>query len=151
MPKPFETNRNRPKGKGKDRLARTIDIAERRRFSLDGLAYQYPEEATMPGLTPPQALEKLTWEGAAARYPDGLPGKVSAILTHELRLPSTRTATLRHRRLLEKLRRAGARRNMSSFILYPTPIELRVLTKRGVDAHAASLDLPSRSTRSISR
>jgi hypothetical protein len=71
----------------------------------------------MRGLTPPQALEKLTWEGAAARYPDGLPGKVSAILTHELRLPSTRTATLGHRRLLEKLRRAGARRNMSSFTL----------------------------------
>ncbi len=67
-------------------LARTIDIAARCRFSLDELAYQYPEEATMPGLTPQQALEKLTFEGAAARYPEGVPDKVVAILTHELRL-----------------------------------------------------------------
>jgi error-prone DNA polymerase len=67
-------------------LARTIEIAERCHFSLDELAYQYPEEATMPGLTPQQALEKLTFEGAAERYPEGVPGKVVAILTHELRL-----------------------------------------------------------------
>jgi error-prone DNA polymerase len=40
----------------------------------------------MPGLTPQQALEKLTFEGAAKRYPEGVPGKVVAILTHELRL-----------------------------------------------------------------
>ena len=31
---------------------------------------------TMPGLTPQQALEKLTWEGAAERYPEGMPDKV---------------------------------------------------------------------------
>jgi error-prone DNA polymerase len=65
-------------------LARTLAIAERCRFSLDELAYQYPLEATMPGLTPQQALERLTFEGAAARYPEGVPGKVAAILTHEL-------------------------------------------------------------------
>ena len=46
-------------------LARTLEIADRCRFSLDELAYQYPEEASIPGLTPQQALEKLTWEGAA--------------------------------------------------------------------------------------
>ena len=40
----------------------------------------------MPGLTPQQALEKLTWEGAAERYPEGVPDKVTATLTHELRL-----------------------------------------------------------------
>jgi len=73
-------------GRYPEALARTIEIAERCRFSLDELAYQYPEEATMPGLTPQQALEKLTWEGTAARYPEGVPGKVVAILTHELRL-----------------------------------------------------------------
>jgi error-prone DNA polymerase len=70
-------------------LAYTVEIAARCRFSLDELAYQYPEEATMHGLTPQQALEKLTWEGAAARYPEGVPGKVSAILAHELRLIET--------------------------------------------------------------
>jgi error-prone DNA polymerase len=70
-------------------LARTVEIAERCCFSLDELAYQYPEEAAMPGLTPQQALEKLTWEGAAERYPEGLPDKVSAILKHELHLIET--------------------------------------------------------------
>jgi error-prone DNA polymerase len=67
-------------------VARTLEIADRCRFSLDELAYQYPEERTMPGLTPQQALEKLTWEGAAARYPEGLPDEVRGKLDHELRL-----------------------------------------------------------------
>ena len=39
-------------------LARTIEIADRCRFSLDELAYQYPEERDAPGLTPQQALGK---------------------------------------------------------------------------------------------
>lgn len=69
-----------------DALARTIEIADRCRFSLDELAYQYPEEKTLPGLTAQQALEKLTWEGAAERYPEGLPDKVQATLQHELKL-----------------------------------------------------------------
>src|SRR5208283_1657325 len=67
-------------------IARTVEIAARCRFSLDELAYQYPEEASMPGLTPQQTLEKLTFEGAAERYPEGVPDKVAAILTHELHL-----------------------------------------------------------------
>ena len=67
-------------------LARTLEIAERCRFSLDELAYQYPREAVTPGLTPQQALERLTWEGAATRYPEGLPEEVAGILRHELRL-----------------------------------------------------------------
>jgi error-prone DNA polymerase len=70
-------------------LARTIEIADRCRFSMDELAYQYPQEKTMPGLTAQQALEKLTWEGAAQRYPEGLPDKVVGILKHELRLIET--------------------------------------------------------------
>ncbi len=67
-------------------FARTVTIAELCRFSMDELAYQYPEERTMPGLTAQQALEKLTWEGATERYPEGVPGKVRATLEHELRL-----------------------------------------------------------------
>ncbi|GLS34883.1 hypothetical protein GCM10010869_04710 [Mesorhizobium tianshanense] len=70
-------------------LARTVEIADRCRFSMDELAYQYPQEKTMPGLTAQQALEKLTWEGAARRYPEGLPDKVVGILKHELRLIET--------------------------------------------------------------
>ncbi|MCE7028222.1 error-prone DNA polymerase [Jiella avicenniae] len=69
-----------------DALARTIEIAERCRFSMDEIAYQYPEERDDPALTPQQTLERLTWEGAAQRYPDGLPDKVRASLAHELAL-----------------------------------------------------------------
>jgi len=67
-------------------LARTLEIVERCRFSLDELAYQYPEERDDPALTPQQALEKLTWVGAGERYPEGLPDSVRATLQHELRL-----------------------------------------------------------------
>lgn len=67
-------------------LARTVEIMERCAFALDELAYQYPEEKLFPDLTPQQALEKLTWEGAAERYPEGLPDKVRGNLHHELRL-----------------------------------------------------------------
>ena len=69
-----------------DALARTLEIADRCRFSLDELAYQYPHEACIPGMTPQQALETLTWKGAQWRYPDGIPDKVQALLRHELQL-----------------------------------------------------------------
>lgn len=52
-------------------LARTLEIAGRCRFSLDELRYQYPEERGDLALTPQQALERLTWQGAANRYPGG--------------------------------------------------------------------------------
>ncbi|RWH76951.1 MAG: error-prone DNA polymerase [Mesorhizobium sp.] len=67
-------------------LARTAEIACQCRFSLDELAYQYPEEKMLPGLTAQQALRQLTWEGAARRYPEGVPDKVVALIEHELRL-----------------------------------------------------------------
>ena len=73
-------------GRYHEALARTIEIAQRCRFSLDELAYQYPQEAMIPGMTPQQALEMLTWEGAAKRYPGGVPDKVAANLKHELQL-----------------------------------------------------------------
>ena len=59
-------------------LARTLEIAARCRFSLDELAYQYPHERTMPGRTPQQALEQLTWEGAAAALSRGRAGQGDA-------------------------------------------------------------------------
>ena len=73
-------------GRYPEALARTLEIADRCRFSLDELAYQYPEEACIPGMSPQAALEQLTWEGAQARYPDGVPDEVTAILRHELGL-----------------------------------------------------------------
>jgi len=67
-------------------LARTLEIARRCTFSLDELRYQYPEERDDPALTPQQTLEQLTWAGAAARYPEGVPDEVTAALRHELTL-----------------------------------------------------------------
>ena len=73
-------------GRYPEAIARTIEIMERCRFNLDELAYQYPEERLFPNLTPQQALEKLTWEGARLRYPEGLAQKVRRTLEYELRL-----------------------------------------------------------------
>ena len=69
-----------------DALARTLELVERCRFSLDELAYQYPEEGDDPSLTPQETLEQLTWAGAAERFPESLPEEVRATLDHELRL-----------------------------------------------------------------
>ncbi|WP_295044480.1 error-prone DNA polymerase, partial [uncultured Paracoccus sp.] len=67
-------------------LARTAEIVSRCRFSLHELRYQYPEERDDPTLTPQETLERLTWEGASSRYPEGVPDEVKASLAHELRL-----------------------------------------------------------------
>ncbi|WP_010511632.1 error-prone DNA polymerase [Komagataeibacter europaeus] len=67
-------------------IDRTMEIVARCRFSLDDLAYQYPDEVSVPGQTPQQALEALTWEGAAAAYPEGIPPEVRKTLSHELAL-----------------------------------------------------------------
>lgn len=69
-----------------DAVARTMDIADRCRFSLDELRYQYPHEVHSPGLNAQQSLEKRTWEGAALRYPQGIPDDVLKQLHHELKL-----------------------------------------------------------------
>ncbi|WLR95192.1 error-prone DNA polymerase [Shinella zoogloeoides] len=67
-------------------LRRTLEIVERCRFSLDELQYQYPDEKEYADLTPQEALEKYTWEGAAVRYQDGVPEVVRKKLRYELRL-----------------------------------------------------------------
>ena len=55
-------------------------------FSLDELRYEYPDEPVPPGEDPQSWLEKLTWRGAAERYPDGVPAKVAETLRKELAL-----------------------------------------------------------------
>ena len=67
-------------------LANAAEIAERCRFSLGELRYEYPEEVVGQGRTPQRELEILTWEGAARRYPEGIPSRVRATLEHELAL-----------------------------------------------------------------
>jgi error-prone DNA polymerase len=67
-------------------LARSLEILERCRFSLDELRYQYPDEVDDPSITPQQALEDLVQEAAPRRYLSGLPDDVAAQIRHELRL-----------------------------------------------------------------
>ena len=67
-------------------LARSVEILQRCRFSMDELAYQYPEEKLFPDLSPQEALEKLVAAGVVWRYPNGAPAKVQAALAHELAL-----------------------------------------------------------------
>jgi len=67
-------------------LANTLTVAARCQFSLDELRYQYPLEAVLPGQTPAQTLRQFTFEGAARRYPQGVPVGVQQQLAHELAL-----------------------------------------------------------------
>ncbi len=69
-----------------DAVARSVEIADRCRFSLSELRYQYPNEVAAPGVTPIAELTRRTWLGAAWRYPGGVPDKVTAALRHELTL-----------------------------------------------------------------
>ena len=69
-----------------DALANTVRIADRCRFSLAELRYEYPGEVADDGRTPRETLASLTWAGAAERYPDGIPPKVRATIEHELAL-----------------------------------------------------------------
>ncbi|MCC6360855.1 MAG: DNA polymerase III subunit alpha [Phycisphaerales bacterium] len=55
-------------------------------FSLDVLRYEYPHEICPDGLTPMEYLRRLTAEGAAKRYPQGVPEKVTTQIEHEMRL-----------------------------------------------------------------
>ena len=69
-----------------DAVARTQEIVERCRFSLEELAYEYPDEPIRSGLTPDEHLAALTWRGAVARYPDGIPPHIHEIIEKELRI-----------------------------------------------------------------
>jgi len=66
-------------------VARTLDVVERCRFSLDELRYEYPHEVAA-GEAPQARLERLARAGAQKRYPQGPSEKVAKALEHELRL-----------------------------------------------------------------
>jgi error-prone DNA polymerase len=70
---------NRP-----DAVKRTLEIADRCTFRLNELKYEYPEELIPEGETAISHLTRLTWKGAAKRYPSGVPDKVKTLLGHEL-------------------------------------------------------------------
>ena len=67
-------------------VAETLRFAETLEFSLKELKYNYPDEPTRDGATPQQELERLTWEGAAKRFPEGVPDRTRGIILKELAL-----------------------------------------------------------------
>ena len=104
-------------------LARTLEIVERCRFSLDELKYQYPEEREYAHLTPQEALEKYTWEGAAECYPKGIPDIVRGKLNDELRL-------------IEKMKYAPYFLTVRSIVQYARSIDI-LCQGRGSAANSA--------------
>ncbi|MCF6115383.1 error-prone DNA polymerase [Mesorhizobium muleiense] len=67
-------------------LAQTLRFAGELSFSLSDLQYNYPDEPTESGLGPQAELERLAREGAAIRYPSGVPADVTKRIREELAL-----------------------------------------------------------------
>jgi len=67
-------------------IAETQRFIEHIEFSLDQLKYNYPEETVGNGETAQQTLERLTWEGAAKRFPHGVPDSIKRTIWTELSL-----------------------------------------------------------------
>ena len=67
-------------------VGRSVEIVGRCRFSLDELTYDYPDEPVPPGLTADAHLAALTWQGAARRYPAGVPTAIGVTIGKELAL-----------------------------------------------------------------
>jgi error-prone DNA polymerase len=67
-------------------LRETLGILERIEFSLDQLRYEYPGELVPQGETPASYLRLLTEQGACRRWPRGVPGEMSTLIEHELKL-----------------------------------------------------------------
>jgi error-prone DNA polymerase len=65
-------------------IERSLEIAERIEFDLSDLSYEYPDEPVPPGKTAIQHLRDLASEGAAWRYPGGVPDKVTKLVAYEL-------------------------------------------------------------------
>ena len=64
---------------------RTVEVAERAKFSLKELSYKFP--CTLDeGETPDSKLRRLTMAGACRRYPKGISKHVEALLEKELTL-----------------------------------------------------------------
>ena len=66
-------------------IARIQEIIARCNFSLKQLSYQFLKE-NEGGETPMQKLERLTWEGAAFRYPKGVSEKITQNIRKEFAL-----------------------------------------------------------------
>lgn len=67
-------------------IAETQALAGELSFSLEELRHQYPDETPPSGLSCQAELARLAEEGAARRYPAGVPDKVRGQIAHELAL-----------------------------------------------------------------
>ncbi|WEX09701.1 error-prone DNA polymerase [Chelativorans sp. AA-79] len=67
-------------------LAETIRFAESLTFSLKELEHNYPDEPTESGLPAQEELERLAWEGAKERFPQGVPEEHRNLIRKELAL-----------------------------------------------------------------
>jgi error-prone DNA polymerase len=67
-------------------LEATVEVADRCRFDIESIRYNYPRETVPEGMTPTQALREMTYEGARSRWPDGIPQKVVGLVEKELAL-----------------------------------------------------------------
>src|ERR1700730_15092362 len=67
-------------------IEQTLALDEALTFSLDELRYEYPDEMRAGFASAQEALVHLAWEGAATRYPQGIPDNVRQALGHELAL-----------------------------------------------------------------
>jgi error-prone DNA polymerase len=67
-------------------LAASVAWAGRCTFSLSELRYEYPKEVVPEGHTPSSWLAERTRQGAARRYPEGVPPRIADQLRHELSL-----------------------------------------------------------------
>lgn len=65
-------------------VAETVRFLNGLSFTLDDLKFNYPLETVDGYGSAQEALEALTWKGAAKRYPDGIPDGVRASLEREL-------------------------------------------------------------------
>jgi error-prone DNA polymerase len=65
-------------------LAGTLRVAERCRFRMDEVRYQYPIDAIPAGERPGPWLRRLVEQGCRERWPEGTPEKVQAQIEHEL-------------------------------------------------------------------
>jgi error-prone DNA polymerase len=67
-------------------LAETLRIADLCTFSLEGLRYHYPRELVPAGRDAGDHLRELAFQGAARRWPGGVPDRVREMLEKELAL-----------------------------------------------------------------
>ena len=67
-------------------LTATLDVAQRCTFTLEEIKYNYPRETVPLGETPIEALTRLTLEGAAWRFPQGVPANIQGFIDKELAL-----------------------------------------------------------------